>query len=524
MHAARRPSSHRLLVVTALLAALFLLSPSVLNTAGTTASAEPAPAKAGDKVAWITDLPAAFAKAKEKNLPLMICINAKFVMGRANREEPAAKGLREVVYLDLKVVTESRKFVCAFLSRGEGGSGDYGELRALGIEGLIVSPQHIFVDPKGENILERMEYWSYGKGTSAVTKLLDMMSKALSKLDASNEAPADPANPDAAPAEGAPAPAPEAVPPAGDGAAALEERRAWIAKQLEHVTGTNPSKRETALGNLVRNDKEGDCIDPLVALVPQSKDNVALLVPLIRVLGRDKLTKAAGPIAAHLSHKDESVRGNAAVSLEYIGCPDSVSALKKRASKEKNPDIANHLYRALGRCGAGDSKVRGVLTKKIEKHLIKDVVEGLGPAIGLSYFVGDKKAARAAEKLFQKASRMSGGRRGGGGGGGTFMRGILGWVLAEVGDEKSAKFVQEEMLDPLENSNGRWTRAIKSFYRAVVKKLEGDEGAMDTIQGGVQRSMEWGGPEDLNLQDEARQNRDTTEFQPKGEWISGGGS
>ena len=515
MQAARTRRAYPYLMLTAVLAALLLVGP--------TASAEPAPAKAGDEIAWVKDLPTAFAKAKESNKPLMICINAKYVMGRANREEPAAKGLREVVYLDPKVVTESRKFVCAFLERGEGGSADYGELRALGIEGLIVSPQHIFVDPKGEKILERLEYWSYGKSVRAVTKLLEMMSTALVKLDANKDAPTDPADPDAAPAEGAPAPAPEAMPPAGDDAAALEERRAWISKQLEYVTGTNPTKRENSIGNLIRNDKEGDCIDPLIALLPQSKDNPELLVALIRGLGRDKLIKAAPPIAAYLTHKNERVRGNAAVSLEYIGCPTSVSLLKKRASKEKNVGIANHMYRALGRCGAGESKVRSALLKKIEKHLVKDPVEAMGPCIGLSYFTGDKKAARATEKLFQKASRMSGGRRGGGGGA-TFIRAVLGWVLSEVGDDKSAKFVQEEMLDPIENSKNRWARAYRSFYRAIIKKLEGDEDAMDTIQGGVRRALEFGGPEELNLQDEYRQGRDTTEFQPKGEWFGGGGS
>ena len=46
--------------------------------------------------------------------------------------------------------------------RPAGNSADYGELRALGIEGLIVSPQHIFVHPNGEKILVRQEYWSHG--------------------------------------------------------------------------------------------------------------------------------------------------------------------------------------------------------------------------------------------------------------------------------------------------------------------------------------------------------------------------
>ena len=51
-------------------------------------------------------------------------------------------------------------------------------LRLLGIEGDIVSPQHIFVHPSGDKILLRREYWSHGKGEEAVTALLAMMAGA----------------------------------------------------------------------------------------------------------------------------------------------------------------------------------------------------------------------------------------------------------------------------------------------------------------------------------------------------------
>ena len=65
-------------------------------------------AKPGDTIAWEADLASAFAKAKELNRPLMICVNAKFVAGRET-EEPAAKGLREHIYVDARASTGRRR-------------------------------------------------------------------------------------------------------------------------------------------------------------------------------------------------------------------------------------------------------------------------------------------------------------------------------------------------------------------------------------------------------------------------------
>ena len=167
----------RLLAV--LLACCFLAVPAAPT------AAEEGEVQPGDLVFWQTDLQKAFARAKEKQQILMICINSKYVDGR-NREEPAAKGLREIVYKDVRIVKKSREFVCAFLTSG-GNSADYGELRALGIEGLIVSPQHIFVHPDGDKILERLEYWSHGKGDAAVKALLGLMNNAQAKLKSNVE-------------------------------------------------------------------------------------------------------------------------------------------------------------------------------------------------------------------------------------------------------------------------------------------------------------------------------------------------
>lgn len=468
-------------------------------------------AQPGDTITWSPDLTVAFAKAKEAQKPLMICVNAKSVAGE--KEEPAAKGLREVIYKDARVVGASRKFVCAFLTPA-GSSKEYGELRGIGIEGGIISPQHIFVHPDGKQILLRKEYWSHGSGASGVKALLAMMTEAEAKLNPANEAPKVPEGgdmPEAQP-EGDPVPA---VPGA-------DERATWIARQLQHVQEGSEKQRQTAIRNLVANDKDGDCTKPLAALIPENKKNTAVLVDIIRGMGRDGLTVAAQPIAAQLSHKEEIVRGNAAVSLEYIGSRDKkvVAALKKLADKEKDPSIANHAYRALGRCGLGDNKARSTLLKKAAGG--KSEFASYGPCIGLAYWKDDKKAMRGVEKVLKQIG-VPGSRRGGGTN--VVKRGLVSWTLASIGDAKSGKFMREEMLHGLRNVKDFWVAGLTRFWDGVARACEGDEGALGEVEAGVAGFVSYAknmglaryGAETNNLMDEYRKGRDADGFVPKGD-------
>ena len=105
---------------------------------------------------------------------------------------------------------------------------------------------------------------------------------------------------------------------AGEGS---KERADWISKRIEQVVKAGEAERKAAIDALIENDKEGDCITPLIALLEEHKKDTALVVALVRGLGRDGLASAALAIAERLGHRDESVRGKAAVSLEYIGSP-----------------------------------------------------------------------------------------------------------------------------------------------------------------------------------------------------------
>ena len=141
---------------------------------------EEAPPATG--IAWVSDLNAAVAKAKETGKILLICVNAKQVEGEKG-DEPAAKGLREVVYRDPRIVERSRAFVCAMVSPNSSVA-DHGVLGNLGVVEPIISPQHIFASPEGDRVLLRKQYWPHGKGEKAVEALLAMMKEAEEALAA----------------------------------------------------------------------------------------------------------------------------------------------------------------------------------------------------------------------------------------------------------------------------------------------------------------------------------------------------
>jgi hypothetical protein len=466
-------------------------------------------AQGASRVSWSTDVPTAFAEAKAQEKILMVCVNAKHVDG-SSRVEPAAKGLRDVVYKDARVVAKSRWFVCVLFTPGSNRS-EFSELRALGIVGKIVSPQHIFVHPDGSRILLRKEYWTHGKGEAGVQALLALMDEALAKLAAGAGEPKE---------ADEPGPGPDA--PGGDG------RAKWIGERIREVVEGPQGPRKRAIDLLIRNDEKGDCTTPLILLLEEHKKNTDLLVDLIRGLGRDQLLDAALLIPEFLAHKDARVRGNAAVSLEYIGShrKEVVAALLKAAGREKDEAIANHMYRALGRCGVEDSRARSTLLKKCASG--KSEYATYGPTIGLAYFGGDKKAARGVEKILKKIG-VSGGRRGGGGN--TVKRGLLSWTLASIGDPKSGAFVREELLKKLENVKAFWVAGLRGFYRSVARACDGDKSVMPAIEAGVGRFVAFAqganlgryGAETRGLMDDYRKGREEADFTPKGDGLLSGG-
>ncbi|MHC5010273.1 MAG: hypothetical protein ACYTG6_04885 [Planctomycetota bacterium] len=356
----------------------------------------------GETIAWSHDLPSAFAEAKDWRKILMICINPRHVSGQ-EREEPAARHLREVTGRDPRVVEKSRAFVCALLTP-EGRSEEYGELRGLGITGLIVSPQHIFVHPDGQEILLRKEYWPYGYGERAVEALLAMMDEAQAELTGPGAGPEVPDTPDA--------------PPSDEDVPSGEARAQWI--------------------------------------------------------------------------------------------------------QQKNVEIANHTYRALGRCGAGDAKVRALLLK--EAGSAPSEFASYGACIGLAYFEGDRRAARGVEKLLKKIG-VPGSRRGGGQN--AIKRSLLSWTLASIGDAGSGPFVRDELMSGLEHVQAVWVGGLLAFWELVARVCEGERELLPGVEDGVRGAVSFVkaidlsryGAETRNLMDEYRRGREAGGFTPLGDHI-----
>ena len=476
------------------------------------------PAKPGDTITWVRTLAPAFEQAAKEKKPLMICINSERVDG--GRVESAAKELRENTYKDPRVVGKSRLFVCAFLT-SEGSSEDFGELRARWkIEGTIVSPQHLFARSDG-SLLQREEYWPYGTGERSVTNLLRLMDEALAK-DKVPALPPEPVTPSApvpaAPAQPAPggaAPAPPVLPTPipGDDA----EHAKWVAEMLRLVQQGPPESRKEALRRLLSEDKDNAHLKAILALLPQlvaAKDEPAQ-VDVVRALGRPNLTLAVPALVEYLDSKVEDLRGNAAISLEYIGAAEAVDGLKKRVDHEKIDLIACHVLRALGHCGKGDDKVRAILDRQATGAKVEAI--SCAAIVGLAYFEKDKDAARTLEDLASKVGPPAFGRRGWGGAAtNSQKRSFLPWAIAEVGDPKSAKFMREKMLSQLENVQNPWVSGVRTYYGAVADVCDGKTDQKSAVEAGITGALQFFGGNPL--MDDMRRGRDGGGFTPKADW------
>ena len=394
----------------------------------------PSPAPAPSPyIDWQPSVLGAFETAKKEGKPLFLAINAAHVDGKA-RVEPAGKELREHTYLDAAVVAKSRAFVCVLL-RPDGTGAEYDELRArLGIEGLIVSPQHVFVHADG-TLIERKEYWSFGAGQASVTALLAMMDSALAAHRAKTEMGTSPAS-------GTPE----------------EQRAAWIRERLLKARAgvAERAARDVAIQELVHGDKQGDCVVPLCALLSEPKRDLDAVVAILRGLGKPGLVAAVAPTAQMLDDSTDAVRGNAAVTLEYIGSAAAIEALTKRLTKEKDELVRNDCCRALGRCGAKQEAVRKTLLRELATAKANRL--SAGPAIGLSYFEGDAEAARGIEKVLGPGVDWQ-------------RRAFALYALTRIRDPKSADFVREKLLKTEKN------QAALPFLGAVVSVLSGTDPA-----------------------------------------------
>src|SRR5204862_4017715 len=146
-----------------------------------------------------------------------------------------------------------------------------------------------------------------------------------------------------------------------------------------------------------------DCVGPLCAVLLEIKKDVEVQVAVVRALGKPGLDAAVPALVELLDAKDDDLRSNAAVTLEYVGSATAVDGLMKRLPKEKDEFTFNNCCRALGRCGAKQDAVRKALLREVVTA--KSDKTAAGPAIGLAYLSKDADAARGVEKALEKGGR-----------------------------------------------------------------------------------------------------------------------
>lgn len=264
------------------------------------------------------------------------------------------------------------------------------------------------------------------------------------------------------------------------------DRAAWITEQVQLVATQGGNERDQVIRLLAAMDEDGDCVEALTTLLDKRKKDRSLVVAVVRGLGRDGLVSAATVLTAHLKDRRPEVRGHAAVSLEYVGASDAkvLAGLKRLAKSERDAGIANHAYRALGRCGVEDRKVGSFLAAAASSA--RSEFASYGPLIALAYREKDARAARAVEKILKKIGIPSGGWRASARG--TVQRALACWTLAHIADPKTPTFVRERLIAPLDRMEAWWVDALRGMFENVNRACAGEEAARQSLFDAVNAS------------------------------------
>lgn len=284
-------------------------------------------------------------------------------------------------------------------------------------------------------------------------------------------------------------------------APAPDPRKAWRDETIAKIkAAADALTRNATIREFVKQDQKGDCVDALCVLALESKKDKSpdLRVSIVRALGRPGLAAAVPTLLGLVEDKDDEVRSNVYVSLEYIGAVTAVDALTKRLPKEKDDARYDNVCRALGHCGAKQDAVRKTLIH--EMNTAKSDRAIAGPVIGLTYFEKDADVARAVEKAAAKEGER-------------VKKSFLLWALTEIKDPKSAEFVKKEIL-PKET-----VPLALGFDNAIYNVLSGnDDGSAQVV---VSQGMGWVLGQVGGISDSARLGREDAGFQPKGEFTAG---
>jgi hypothetical protein len=405
-------------------------------------------AAAEEQIDWVGDLDRAFALAKERKCPVMVCINSK-------DREKANEATAGEIYRDPEFVELSKSFVMVILStlshKESGPCPRFGKVtcaehlqcwQALAAKygdrfvspearGEMISPQHAWFSADG-TLLARKEYWMDKR------ELLQRMRRALEEKEKG-------------PGEEAPAGSPPAGTPLSD------TERSDLAK----AEGKDPEARKMAMGNLLATEKPA-VRQALIELLLRTTDP-DVKCDAIRSLGKAQVMDARIPIEEHLEHRDAIVRSFAAVALEYLAQKESVAPLLKRAKSERDLTARKNACRALGACGGpvADEEAAQALLKTVsgdKQNMIRKHA-----ALALKAYSEEKAKPLVVTKLEQLAAKTKD----------RVVRGGIVYTLAFVGVRETTEPVLQKIL---EDQHDEWGKAFVREALRMLRKESGDFG------------------------------------------------
>ena len=113
------------------------------------------------------------------------------------------------------------------------------------------------------------------------------------------------------------------------------------------------------------------------------------------VIGEWSPASFAPLLLDYVKHRDAQVRRHTAVALEQMGAAETVSAIKKSLSKEKDRSAEKCWIRALGACGYDDKGVRKLLLKKAKSD--KEAELRINATLALGWAGGDDAVVELLE-------------------------------------------------------------------------------------------------------------------------------
>ena len=343
-------------------------------------------AAVGADIAWEASYGDAVERARAKHKVLFVAVNMD---GEGANDYMAAK-----VYHDKRITELTADTVNVIASRFSHGAPDstckrfgtitcaqhqFAEKGVRGTavkpskDGHVIAPQHVFLDPAGK-VLMSVPY------VISVEELEWCLIKALNEVhpDAQREFPEQAQAPMRLnagrlydPEAGQPAPRP----------LGKDELEATI-KELQSGFGA-PQNMQAFTRLLVTDDPDAVRYATLEVNSGLLTWSPGMNMSLVRTIGRVSPESFWEVVEPLLKHRDENVRGEAAVCLEQLGARKSVKAIQSALSKEKDPHVKKDLLRALGSAGRALSGPEKVLMRYAQDDRDRDAMNNALMALGL---------------------------------------------------------------------------------------------------------------------------------------------